>query len=198
MKRRNFLKNMAGGAAAVGLGGVASSFVTAGAGTAGQTANSYRRIIGANDTIRMAVIGSNGRGSGMAAVFARQPQTEVVYVCDVEEKARQKGINAVVHAGKPAPRGENDFRKMLTDKDVDAVYIATPDHWHSPATILACAAGKHAYCEKPLSHNPHEGELAIAAAAKYNRVVQLGTQRRSWKLLTEGIGQLHAGAIGKI
>jgi len=196
MKRRNFLKNMAGGAAAVGLGGVASSF--AGTGTAGQTANSYRRIIGANDTIRMAVIGSNGRGSGMAAVFARQPQTEILYVCDVEEKARQKGINAVVRTGKPAPRGENDFRKMLTDKDVDAVYIATPDHWHSPATILACAAGKHAYCEKPLSHNPHEGELAIAAAAKYNRVVQLGTQRRSWKLLTEGIEQLHAGAIGKI
>ncbi len=126
------------------------------------------------------------------------PNTDVTYVCDVEDKARQKGIDAVVKTGKDAPKAEVDFRKALLDKDVDATYIATPDHWHAPATILCCAAGKHVYCEKPLSHNPREGELSIAAARKYNRVVQLGTQRRSWKLLTEGINELQGGAIGKV
>ncbi|MGZ4027083.1 MAG: Gfo/Idh/MocA family protein [Flavisolibacter sp.] len=186
--RRIFIKNVAGSSAALALGSLTTSF----------TAGSYRRIIGANDRIRMAVIGSNGRGAGMAATFAKQALTDVTYICDVEEKARKKGIDAVVKAGKTAPRGENDFRKMLADKDVDAVYIATPDHWHAPATILSCAAGKHVYCEKPLSHNPHEGELSIAAARKYKRLVQMGTQRRSWKLLTEGIQQLQAGAIGKV
>ncbi|MBO9204824.1 MULTISPECIES: Gfo/Idh/MocA family protein [Niastella] len=186
--RRKFIKNMAGTAAALTAGSISSSF----------TAKSYRRIIGANDTVHMAVIGCNGRGAGMAAIFAKQPLTDVLYMCDVEEKACQKGIDAVVKAGKQAPKGENDFRKMLLDKKVDAVYIATPDHWHAPASILSCAAGKHVYCEKPLSHNPREGELAVAAAAKYKRIFQVGTQRRSWKLLSEGIEQLHAGAIGKI
>ncbi len=186
--RRIFIKHIAAGSAAVAFGGMAKGF----------TAKSYNRIIGANDRIRLAVIGANGRGSGMGAIFAKQPNTDVIYVCDVEEKARQKGIDAVVKTGKDAPKGENDFRKVLTDKDLDAVYIATPDHWHAPAAILCCAAGKHVYVEKPLSHNPHEGELAVAAARKYNRVVQMGAQRRSWKLLTEGIEALKAGAIGKV
>ncbi len=186
--RRKFIKNIAGSTTAIAIGGIAAGF----------SPKSYRKIIGANDRIRVGVIGSNGRGSGMAATFAKQANTDVIYVCDVEEKARQKGIAAVVKAGKEAPKGENDFRKMLLDKNVDATYIATPDHWHAPATILCCAAGKHVYCEKPLSHNPHEGELSIAAARKYKRVVQMGAQRRSWKLLTEGINELHGGAIGKI
>ena len=186
--RRQFIKNVVGSSAAVAIGGIASGF----------SAKSYRAIIGANDRIRVAVIGANGRGAGMAATFARQANTDIIYVCDVEEKARQKGIAAVVKGGKEAPKGENDFRKMLLDKAVDATYIATPDHWHAPATILCCAAGKHVYCEKPLSHNPYEGELSIAAARKYNRVVQMGAQRRSWKLLTEGINELKGGAIGKL
>jgi predicted dehydrogenase len=186
--RRRFIKNIAGSSAAVAFGGLASGF----------TAKSYRNIKGANDRIRVAVIGSNGRGAGMAATFAKQANTEVIYICDVEEKARQKGIDAVKKTGKDAPKGENDFRKALLDKNVDATYIATPDHWHSPATILSCAAGKHVYCEKPLAHNPREGEMSIAAARKYNRIVQMGTQRRSWKLLTEGINELKGGAIGKV
>ena len=186
--RRRFIKNIAGSSAAIVLGGLGAGF----------TPKSYRKIMGANDRIKVAVIGANGRGSGMAATFANQANTEVIYVCDVEEKARQKGINAVVKAGKDAPKGENDFRKMLVDKNVDATYIATPDHWHAPATIICCAAGKHVYCEKPLSHNPHEGELSIAAARKYDRIVQMGSQRRSWKLLTEGINELKGGAIGKV
>lgn len=186
--RRRFLKNMTLASGAVAIGGAGLGF----------TSKSYKRIAGANDRVSVAVIGANGRGAGMAATFAKQNNTDVTFVCDVDEKARQKGINAVQRAGKDAPKGENDFRKILVDKNVDATYIATPDHWHAPATILCCAAGKHVYVEKPLSHNPREGELAIAAARKYNRVVQMGAQRRSWTLLTEGIGQLKDGAIGKV
>ncbi len=140
--RRRFIKNISAGSAAVAFGGIGL----------GLSSKSYGNIIGANDRIRVAVIGANGRGSGMAATFAKQLNTEVVYICDVEEKARQKGIDAVVKAGKDAPKGENDFRKALLNKDVDAVYIATPDHWHAPATIICCAAGKHVYVEKPLTH----------------------------------------------
>jgi predicted dehydrogenase len=186
--RRGFLKNLAQGSTVVAFSGVSNVF----------GAKSYRRIVGANDRIHMAVIGCNGRGESMAPIFAKQPNTEVNFICDVDEKARQKGINAVIKAGREAPKGENDFRKTLLNKDLDAVYIATPDHWHAPAAIIACAAGKHVYVEKPLSHNPREGELAIAAARKYDRVVQMGAQRRSWSLLTEGINALHEGAIGKI
>src|SRR6478735_7509774 len=186
--RRAFLKNIAQGSSVVAIGGVAQVF----------GAKSYQRIIGANDRIHLAVIGSNGRGAAMAPIFAKQENTLVDFICDVDETARQKGIEAVVKAGKDAPKGENDFRKTLLNKEVDAVYIATPDHWHAPAAILACVAGKHVYVEKPLSHNPREGELAIAAARKYNRVVQMGAQRRSWNLLNEGINALHEGAIGKI
>ncbi|MBV9987540.1 MAG: Gfo/Idh/MocA family oxidoreductase [Chitinophagaceae bacterium] len=186
--RRAFLRNLAQGSAVAAIGGLNLNF----------SAKSYKRIIGANDRIHMAVIGCNGRGAAMAPIFAKQPNNEVVYICDVDEKARAKGIDAVVKAGKDAPKAENDFRKTLLDKNIDAVYIATPDHWHAPAAILACAAGKHVYVEKPLSHNPREGELAIAAARKYNRIVQMGAQRRSWALLTEGINALHEGAIGKI
>ena len=186
--RRVFLKNITQGSVVMAVSGVTKTF----------GAKSYNRIVGANDRIHLAVIGSNGRGEAMAPIFAKQVNTEVNWVCDVDEKARQKGINAVVKAGKDAPKGENDFRKILSNKDLDAVYIATPDHWHAPAAIICCAAGKHVYVEKPLSHNPREGELAIAAARKYDRIVQMGSQRRSWNLLTEGINALHEGAIGKI
>src|ERR1700712_2419564 len=108
--RRSFLKNISAGSAAVALGGVGVGF----------TSKSYRNIMGANDKIRVAVIGSNGRGSGMAATFAKQDNTEVIYICDVDVKSRDKGIASVLKAGKAAPKEENDFRKALLDKDVDA------------------------------------------------------------------------------
>jgi hypothetical protein len=186
--RRIFLKDIARGSAVVAVGGVGNVF----------GAKSYNRIIGANDRIHMAIIGCNSRGAALAGTFSKQENTVVDFICDVDEKARAKGIDAVVKNGKPAPQGENDFRKAIQNKDLDAVYIATPDHWHAPAAIICCAAGKHVYVEKPLSHNPREGELAIAAARKYNRVVQMGAQRRSWDLLTEGINALHSGVIGKV
>jgi predicted dehydrogenase len=182
-KRRHFIKNT-------------GTFMALGA--IGFSTQSYRRIIGANDRITVGVMGTNGRGAGMAANFARQKDTEVIYICDVEEKALAKGINAVKKAGGKEPKGVKDFRTILSDKDLDAMYLAPPDHWHAPAAIICCAANKHVYVEKPLCHNPYEGELAVAAARKYKRVVQMGSQRRSWPILTEGIHALHNGAIGKV
>lgn len=181
--RRDFIRNTG---TLLALGGL------------GFPAKSYSRIVGANERINVGIMGTNGRGSGMAANFARQKNTEIVYICDVEEKALAKGINAVKKAVNKEPKAVKDFRKILSDKTLDAMYLAPPDHWHAPASIICCAAGKHVYVEKPLCHNPHEGELAVAAARKYNRVVQMGSQRRSWPILTQGIEELHNGVIGKL
>ena len=186
--RRKFIKKVSAGTCFMALGGVGYGF----------SASSYSRIKGANDRIVMGVMGVNGRGKKMAANFALQDNTEVLHICDVEEKALQKGIDAVKKAVGKTPKSEKDIRKMLEVKDIDAVYLAPPDHWHVPATIMTCVAGKHVYVEKPLSHNPAEGEMAIEAARKHKRVVQMGAQRRSWKKLTEGINELKQGAIGNV
>ncbi|MGG7664434.1 Gfo/Idh/MocA family oxidoreductase [Dyadobacter sp. BHUBP1] len=187
--RREFLKTTAAGSLGIAIGGTAMGF----------SAKSYNRIMGANDLIRVATIGVNSRGKGMSSTFAGQKNTEVGTVCDVDERAIPKAIQAVMEARQTAkPKSEKDCRKVLEDKSIDAIYIATPDHWHAPLTIMGCQAGKHVYVEKPLSHNPREGELAIEAARKYKRVVQMGAQRRSAPVLTEGIKQLHQGIIGRV
>lgn len=186
--RRKFIKRVSAGSSLMALGGVGYGF----------SATSYSRIKGANDRIVMGIMGVNGRGKKMAANFALQKNTEVHYICDVEEKALKKGLDAVKKAVGKTPKTEKDIRKMLEVKDIDAVYLAPPDHWHVPATIMSCVAGKHVYVEKPLSHNPAEGEMAIEAARKYKRVVQMGAQRRSWKKLAEGIKELQHGAIGNV
>ena len=185
--RRSFIKKLAAGSSALAIGGIGYGF----------SAESYSRIMGANDRIRMGIMGTNGRGKGMAARFALRDNTDVLYICDVEEKALAKGIKAVEDAVGKTPKSEKEIRKMLERKDIDAVYLAPPDHWHVPATIMSCVAGKHVYVEKPLSHNPAEGEMAIEATRKYKTIVQMGAQRRSWKLLTEGINELKNGVIGK-
>lgn len=150
-----------------------------------------------NMKIRVAVMGANNRGSGLAAGFARHPEAEVAYICDVDELAIKKGLEAVKNAGQDTvPKGIKDFRHALDDQSVDALVIATPIHWHAPAAILALKAGKHVYVEKPCSHNPHEGELLVEAANTYNRVVQMGNQRRSWPNVVEGMQLLKEGAIG--
>jgi predicted dehydrogenase len=188
-KRRDFIKKIALGTAGIAIGNKAFSF----------SAKSYRNIIGANDRIHVAVIGLNGRGNGMAGVFARQKNTEIACVCDVDSRTIPKAIKTIMNAKQVNnPRSEKDCRKVLQDKDIDAIYIATPDHWHSPLTIMGCQAGKHVYVEKPVSHNPREGELAVEAARKYNRVVQMGAQRRSAPVLTQGIKELHDGVIGRV
>ena len=193
-KRRDFIKKVAIGSAGIILGG--SVF---GGTASGFSAKSYRNIIGANDRIRVALIGVNGRGTSMATTIASQKNVEVSTICDVDERAIPKAVKAVMDLKQiNTPKAEKDCRKVMADKLIDAIYIATPDHWHSPLTIMGCQSGKHVYVEKPLSHNPAEGEMAIAAARKYDRVVQMGAQRRSAPILTEGIEKLHQGIIGRV
>jgi predicted dehydrogenase len=105
---------------------------------------------------------------------------EVAYVCDVDERAIRKGVSIVDQKQDRTPKGVADFRRILDDPEISVLSIAAPNHWHAPATILACAAGKHVYVEKPGSHTPQEGEWMVAAARKHKRVVQMGNQRRSW------------------
>lgn len=188
-RRREFIKKLA----------VASAGIAVGNKTLGMTAKSYNRIIGANDRIHVAIIGLNGRGGSMAGTFARQQNLEINTVCDVDSRTIPKVQKTIITAGQAtAPKGEKDCRKVVQDKNLDAIYIATPDHWHAPLTIMGCQAGRHVYVEKPVSHNPHEGEMAIAAARKYNRVVQMGAQRRSSPAMIQCINELHDGVIGRV
>jgi predicted dehydrogenase len=152
----------------------------------------------ANDQLTVAVIGTNGRGQALARGFASQTNCNVAYICDVDQRAIAKGMEAVGTQVSASPVGLQDFRKALDDKAVDAVAIATPDHWHAPAAILACTAGKHVYVEKPASHNGREGELMVAAARKHQRVVQLGTQRRSSAGMIEAIERVHNAEFGRV
>jgi len=187
--RRKFIKNVAASSAALAIGGLAT----------GMSAKSYRNIIGANERINVAMIGVNSRGKSMSGTFAGQKNASVGCICDVDERAIPKAVKAAMEVNPDfTPKTEKDCRKVLEDKTIDAIYIATPDHWHAPLTIMGCQAGKHVYVEKPLSHNPHEGELAIEAARKYNCVVQMGAQRRSAPILTQGIEELHKGIIGRV
>lgn len=144
------------------------------------------------------VMGTNGRGTELAAEFATQPGSVVRYVCDVDENNAARCAKAVTERQGVDPLVVKDFRRMLDDKSVDALVIAAPDHWHAPAAILACAAGKHVYVEKPCCHNPHEGEMLVAAARKFGRVVQHGTQRRSWPKNVEAIDFVRGGGVGTV
>jgi predicted dehydrogenase len=150
------------------------------------------------DPLVVAVMGMGGRGTELANEFATQGGSVVRYVCDVDEANAGRAAKVVTERQGEAPKVATDFRTILDDKSVDALVIAAPDHWHAPAAILACAAGKHVYVEKPCCHNPHEGELLVAAARKYNRVVQHGTQRRSWPKNVEGVELVRSGGIGRV
>ena len=186
-KRRNFIKTTLTGAAAVSFGGILPGF----------SAKSYAGIVGANDRIKVAMMGVNARGLALAKNFAAQKNCEITYVSDVDTRAAAKCISTVEEIQGKKPKAEPDFRKALENKDLDAIVIAAPDHWHAPAAILASKAGKHVYLEKPCSHNPHEGELLMAVAAKYKNVIQMGNQRRSWPNVKQGIKELHEGIIGR-
>ena len=185
--RRDFIKKTVAGTAAVSFGGVLPGF----------SAKSYSNITGANERIKVACMGVNSRGLAVGSNFARQSDCEVLYSCDVDSRAADKFAGAVDKIQKKRPKIQSDFRKALEDKEVDALVVTAPDHWHSPATILACQAGKHVYVEKPLSHNPREGELAMEAVRKYGTVVQMGNQRRSFPNTIAAIKDLHSGAIGR-
>lgn len=152
----------------------------------------------ANGDVRLAIVGVNGKGDGHISAFQKIPGVRVVALCDVDRQvlARRAKQNFTDH-------GENvatytDYRKLLEAADVDAVVIATPDHWHALMTIWACQAGKDVYVEKPCSHDVWEGRQAVAAAAKYGRIVQGGTQSRSDPALQECAAYLRSGELGKI
>jgi predicted dehydrogenase len=151
-----------------------------------------------NETVRVAIIGCNGRGMQHIAAYLGVPNAEIVRICDVDSRAVEKGIAAVAKERARKPKGVSDLRRVFDDPEVDVVSIATPDHWHAPAAILACAAGKNVYFEKPRRHNLRESELIVAAARKHKRVVQMGNQRRSWPWLVEAMETLRGGELGKL
>lgn len=162
------------------------------------TPKSYARIIGANNRIHVSMMGVNGRGTGLAQNFAIQNNCDVIHVCDVDSRAISKCLNALKDKQNITAKTYSDFRNSLESKDVDALVIAAPDHWHAPASLLAMEAGKHVYVEKPCSHNPNEGEMLVAGALKYGKVIQMGNQRRSWPNVIEGINALKNGDIGRV
>ncbi len=187
--RRKFIKQAALGTAALSFGGVLKGF----------SARSYNNIVGANERIRTGAIGVNSRGFALACNFAKQSDCDVTAICDVDARALEKCVSAVAKIkGDNGIKSYKDLRQMLEDKQLDAVIIATPDHWHAPAALMALKAGKHVYLEKPCSHSPAEGELLIEGVRKYGLVMQMGNQRRSWPNVVAGIEELKAGTIGKV
>ena len=175
-----------------------TSAASAGAAAAVLIGTSKTSWAGANDRVRVAVMGINGRGKTHLGCYGKLDNVEVVTLCDVDSRlfsSRTKEF--FTRSGKPEPKTEQDVRKVLEDKDVDVLSIATPNHWHSLATVWACQAGKDVYVEKPMSHNIFEGRKVVEAAAKYGRMVQHGTQLRSNPGFQEGIQELKNGIIGK-
>ncbi|HZS09616.1 MAG TPA: Gfo/Idh/MocA family oxidoreductase [Blastocatellia bacterium] len=158
------------------------------------TALSAKRIIGANDRVRIGLVGCGGRGRDVAELMRAVPGAEYNTVCDVYEP---NAAAAKEWAG-PSTRAYQDFRKLLEQKDVDAVHIATPDHWHAIITVLACQAGKDVYVEKPLAHNIREGRAMVTAARRHNRIVQAGTQHRSAPHYREVQRIIESGELGEV
>ncbi|HEX5472038.1 MAG TPA: Gfo/Idh/MocA family oxidoreductase, partial [Lacipirellulaceae bacterium] len=156
------------------------------------------RAAAASDKVVLAIMGANNRGSQLATMIAKLPDAQIAYICDCDANAMKKGIAAATSQGGPAPQGIKDFRHALDDPAVDALVCAAPNHWHAAATLLACAAGKHVYSEKPASHTPDEGERMIAAARGAKRVVQIGLQRRSNPMYQEVISKVREGVIGRV
>ncbi|MBI3698372.1 MAG: Gfo/Idh/MocA family oxidoreductase [Acidobacteria bacterium] len=156
------------------------------------------QVRGANDRINVAVIGVGGRGTGHVREYCRLPLARVAAVCDVDQAQTERAVALAEKAQGTKPKAYTDMRKLFDDKDIDAVSIATPNHWHSLSTIWACQAGKDVYVEKPASYNVFEGERMTAAASRYNRIVQVGMQSRSIPHKKRAIELLRQGAIGKV
>ena len=175
--RRNFLKQ---GAAAASLIGTSRAWA------------------GANDRLRIGLIGGGGRARALINEMYANKNVDVVAVCEVDSNRLQQRASEIEKKSGKRPRVEADMRKLLEDKSIDAVTVATTNHWHALATIWACQAGKHVYVEKPVCHDVFEGQKMIEAARKYKRVVQGGTQRRSWGRFLRAAELLHQGVIGDV
>ncbi len=182
--RRDFIKKTTVGATGLTLMGTPSFGLA--------------NVLGANDKLRVAVIGVRSRAKAHVIAIHQDPNAEILYNCDVDDVIInehnawcQRNIGYV-------PKVEKDFRKILDDKDVDAVFIATPEHWHAPMAIMALQAGKHVYVEKPCSHNPYENDLLVAAQNKYGKKVQMGNQQRSAKTSIMAMADIKKGVIGEV
>ncbi len=183
MTRRNFVK---------------SSGATAGLLAARPLTKSGLANSSPNDTINVAVMGIRSRGSDHAAALAKLPNVHVAVLCDIDERLFPKTVDMVEKISGKRPKTEIDIRRVLDNREIDAVTIAAPNHWHALATIWACQAGKHVYVEKPVSYNISEGRKMVEASRKYDRIVQVGTQNRSNPTVRAAMEFLHAGKLGKI
>ncbi|MGA7341552.1 MAG: Gfo/Idh/MocA family oxidoreductase [Terracidiphilus sp.] len=182
VSRREFLDTLAAGATGLAIS---------------STAKSYSQILGSNDRLNFAVMGLRWRGyAHLSALMANKGTARISHICDVDDNIRAKFAGIVEHELGYAPVSDKDFRSVLQQKDVDAITIATPDHWHTPLAIAALQAGKHVYVEKPCSHNPAEGALLVQAQQKYQKLVQQGTQQRSCLRTIEAVDKIHNGLIG--
>jgi predicted dehydrogenase len=156
------------------------------------------QALGANEKVNVAVVGVGSRGKDHVREYLKQPLATVAALCDVDTAQTERGSKMVEDATGRKPKVYQDLRKLYEDKDIDAVSIATPNHWHALATIWACQAGKDVYCEKPASYNIFEGRQMVAAARKYNRIVQIGMQSRSIGHKRKAVQLLRGGALGKL
>jgi predicted dehydrogenase len=192
--RREFLKESIGAGAAV-----ASSSLLSSKPARGQNAASTDRVSGANDRILVGLIGSGGQGRGNLRQMLKIKNVECVALCDVDDEHSARALKMVqTEASQNPTMIERDFRRLLDRKDINAVIIGTPDHWHALNTILACQAGKDVFVEKPLSISIGEGRAMVDAARKYNRVVQMGTQQRSATHYKDAVEFVQSGKLGKI
>ncbi|MFY0599463.1 MAG: Gfo/Idh/MocA family oxidoreductase [Cyclobacteriaceae bacterium] len=182
--RREFIKK-----SALGSVGLSMAF----------SASSYNRIVGSNERINFGIAGLNGRGKSLGLAVAKADNAAIRYICDVDSRqfAKYKEVLATVDADKKVKEIE-DFRELVEKKDIDAVAIATPEHWHAPMALLGMQAGKSVYVEKPCSHNPREGELLVEAQKKYGSVIQMGNQQRSATTSIQAIKEIHEGIIGDV
>jgi predicted dehydrogenase len=162
------------------------------------TAKSYASIVGSNERVNFAICGLNGRGGAhLSALATNKDDAHVTHICDVDSGILAKFAGKAEKELGYAPEQSGDFRKVLESKDVDVLTIATPDHWHAPMAIYALKAGKHAYCEKPSSHNPREGELLIESMKKHGKLVQVGDQQRSSDYTIKMVQKIKDGIIGR-
>jgi predicted dehydrogenase len=193
MSRRDFTSRLGVAAAGIVVGGELFSPARAGG-------PASSRVLGANDRVVTASIGVRGQGNSLKRGFARLKNVEIKTLCDIDANLAPERINdsrlSDVETFKPG--FAQDLRRVLEDKDIDAVVIATPNHWHALATIWALQAGKHVYVEKPASHTVWEGRKMVEAAAQYKKVVQVGTMNRSRSAVRDAIKFMHEGGIGKV
>jgi len=186
LSRRDFLK--AGVSGTAGLAAISSMVLL----------SRPEGVLGANDRVRVAICGLHGRGMDHVRNYSQLHNVQIAALCDIDENVIRERLGEMEKGGIAKPATFVDVRKLLDDKSIDAISIATPNHWHSLMAIWACQAGKDVYVEKPCSHNLWEGKQLVAASQRYDRIVQHGTQIRSASAVREGIQKLRNGLLGEV